>query len=34
VFNRAVTFQTVKSGKVVPLERGFTDITKYVLGQG
>jgi len=34
VFNRAVTFQTVKNGKVVPLERGFTDITTYVLGQG
>ena len=34
VFNRAVTFQTVKNGKVVPLQTGFTDITKYVLGQG
>lgn len=34
IFNRAVTYQTVKNGKVVPLEHGFTDITKYVLGKG
>lgn len=34
VFNRNVTFQTVKNGKVVPLTRGFLDITKNVLGKG
>jgi branched-chain amino acid transport system substrate-binding protein len=33
VFNRNVTFQTVKNGKVVVLQRGFTDITNNVLGK-
>jgi branched-chain amino acid transport system substrate-binding protein len=33
VFNRKVTFQTVKNGKVVPLQHGFFDITNNVLGK-
>jgi len=33
VFNRDVTFQTVKNGKVVPLVTGFLDITNNLLGK-
>jgi ABC-type branched-subunit amino acid transport system substrate-binding protein len=33
VFNRDVTFQIVKNGKIVPLQHGFVDITNNVLGK-
>lgn len=32
VFNRHVTFQTIKNGKVVPFRSGFFDMTKPFLG--
>jgi ABC-type branched-subunit amino acid transport system substrate-binding protein len=33
VFNRDVTYQIVKNGKIVPLSHKFTDITNNVLGK-